>query len=153
MPSGCNSFRGVSAAATGGLPDVALPCLGSGAEVDLGRLRGPAVVNVWASWCGPCVEELPVMARFAAGTSKVTVWGVDYEDPGRNAVGSLSQAGVHYPSVVDSHGRLGPAGVPPLPSTFFVDPSGTVVHHEGVPYSSLSALRADVRRYLGVSAD
>lgn len=152
-PSGCEGFRSGAQAAAGGLPDVSLPCLGSGPDVDLARLRGPAVVNVWASWCGPCVEELPVMARFAAGTSTVRVLGVDYEDLGRaDAVASLSQAGVRYPSVVDSHGHVGPAGVPPLPSTFLVDSAGKVVHHQVVPYSSVSVLQADVRRYLGVSA-
>lgn len=94
------------------------------------------------------------MARLAAGTPTVTVLGVDYEDRGRAAaIGSLSAAGAHYPSVVDRQGRIGPAGVPPLPSTFFVDSAGKVVHHQVVPYSSVAALRADVRRYLGVAAE
>jgi hypothetical protein len=70
----------------GGLPDIALPCLGGGRDVNLAGLRGPMVVNLWASWCEPCREELPVLQEYAERARRqVRVLGVDFEDTGRGS--------------------------------------------------------------------
>ena len=47
----------------GELPDLTLPCLGGGSDVDLSTLRGPLLLNVWWSGCGPCVREMPVLQQ------------------------------------------------------------------------------------------
>ena len=46
------------------LPDVTAPCLGGGRSVNLARLRGPLVINLWAQFCGPCRKEMPVLQKF-----------------------------------------------------------------------------------------
>ena len=62
---------------------------GGGQPVDLSALRGPLVINLWASWCGPCREELPHYQAFSKKyAGKVDVLGVDWQDtraarPGR----------------------------------------------------------------------
>jgi thiol-disulfide isomerase/thioredoxin len=67
-----------TAGSTGKLPDLTLPCFTGGRPVGLADLRGPAVINLWASWCGPCRTELPAMQRLAdqAG-DRLRVVGVD----------------------------------------------------------------------------
>ena len=63
-----------------GLPELALPCLGAGDPVQLAGLTGrPRLVNIWASWCGPCREEMPWLQQ-AHDTGEVDVLGVDAED-------------------------------------------------------------------------
>ena len=141
-------------AVDGGLPDMTFPCLGGGEDVRLSSLRGPLVVNLWASWCGPCREELPYYQQLhqkAAG--KVAVLGIDYEDtlPGK-ALLLAKQTGVTYPSLADPAGRLHvPFKVRGLPAVLFVDGSGKVVHQEFVAMHSYGQLAGMVEKYLGVS--
>lgn len=151
----CGGLRTTATPAAGGLPDIRLDCLGPGGAVSLARLRGPALVNVWGTWCGNCTDELPVLAAFARSTPSVAVVGVDYGEPSRYrgaAVAELSTSGVRYPSVVDPEERFAVAGVPTVPVTYFVDASGKVVFRTFVPYASVSAIRDDVREHLGVPA-
>lgn len=142
------------AAVDGGLPDVTLPCLGGGKDVNLSSLRGPLVVNLWASWCGPCREELPYYQQLherAAG--KVTVLGVDYEDtlPGK-ALTLAKETGVTYPSVADPGGKLHvPFKVRGLPGIVFVDADGKVVHQEFTVIRSYEQLTDLVEKNLGVT--
>ena len=68
--AGCPPLGQQSTAATA-LPDLELPCLGSAGgsapALPLRRLTGtPTVLNLWASWCAPCREELPALARLHA---------------------------------------------------------------------------------------
>ncbi len=142
------------AAVDGGMPDVTLPCLGGGEDVNLSSLRGPLVVNLWASWCGPCREELPYYQQLherAAG--KVTVLGVDYEDtlPGK-ALALAKETGVTYPSVADPGGKLHvPFKVRGLPGIVFVDADGKVVHQEFTVIRSYKQLTDLVEKNLGVT--
>ena len=95
-----------------------LPCLGGGRDVDLARLRGPMVVNLFAQWCGPCRSELPYyqeLHRKAKG--KVQVLGVDYLDTQPKAALELvEQTGVTYPLLADPAGNLRVALPGPRPA-------------------------------------
>jgi cytochrome c biogenesis protein CcmG/thiol:disulfide interchange protein DsbE len=119
---------------TNGLPDVSLPCLGTGPDIRLADLRGPLVINVWAQWCGPCRDEAPYLAKLAkAGTVKML--GIDYDDPRPElAVKFATDEGLTYPHVVDRDKAIQRAlkiGGPPL--TAFVDKDGAVAFvHRGV---------------------
>ncbi|MGH3358950.1 MAG: TlpA family protein disulfide reductase [Nocardioidaceae bacterium] len=135
-----------------GLPELTLPCLGGGPDVNLAALRGePTVVNLWASWCGPCVEELPALQRLHE-SDQVRVLGVDVEDPQPGtALDLAADSGVTYPSLADPAGKskaLLQAAV--VPQTVFVAADGTLVATERKPYTDYRDLADDVREHLGV---
>lgn len=133
------------------LPEMTLPCLGGGRDVDLAGIRGPAVINVWASWCGPCRKELPLIAQLH-DTGKVDVLGVDIEDPQPGTALELAaDSGVTYPSVADPAGETkAPLGIAGVPQTVFVDADGSVVATKRGEYTSYDSLASDVREHLGV---
>ena len=142
-------------AVEGGLPDVTLPCLGGGKDVSLAGLRGPLVVNLWASWCGPCRAEMPVLQEFHQRyADRVGVIGVDFQDPQTSAAMDLvRKSGVTYPLVADPQGELLGNGPFParmgLPLFAFVDESGKVELAAGGVHS-VDEMADLVREHLGV---
>lgn len=138
----------------GGLPDVTLPCLGGGRPVHLAGLRGkPIVLNLWASWCTPCREELPVLQRFhERAHGEVLMIGVDFEDTRpAAALRLLQQTGVTYPQVADFDKAVDTGlGRHPVPMTVLVDARGEVVAKLPMQITSADQLADLVRQSLGV---
>jgi thiol-disulfide isomerase/thioredoxin len=146
--------RVAATSAPGGMPSVTLPCLGGGRSVDAAGLRGPMVVNFWASWCDICRKEMPALASYANSQSKVKVFGIDYADPNPGGALQLARSSkVGYPLVADPGVQLDHASplphIPGLPITVFLDASGKVVHVEAGALKSPAAVAAAVRQYLG----
>lgn len=137
------------------LPDVTLACLGSGPDVALGQLKGPAVLNLWAQWCAPCREETPhFQTLHEQAGDQLLVLGIDYDDPRPDlALALAADLGLRYPQVVDADKKLlAPFGMfVGLPATVFVDADGRIAHVAHRPYRSEQQLRQDVRTYLGVT--
>lgn len=143
-----------SAAPAGKLPDVALPCLGGGADqVRLARLGRPAVLNLWATWCRECATELPVLAGVAKQTQgRVVFVGVDTGDSADSALQMLTEAGVHYANVYDRRSQLvKKLGLPGLPATVLVRADGTVAYTKLGALAGAAELRNLIGTYLGVS--
>ncbi len=141
------------AARDDGLPDLTLPCLGDGPPVRLAGLRGtPTVVNVWASWCGPCREELSLLGDLAGAGSSVRVLGVDVQDDPASALSLLQDAGVHYPSVRDDDRATQlPMQWSGLPMTVFLDADGKATYVQRGPITSADQLLSLVSEHLGVT--
>lgn len=139
----------------GGLPDLTLPCFGGGPDVPVSGLRGPMVVNLWASWCGPCRKEMPVLQEFHERYGdRVPVVGIDWQDPQpTGAMDLVAETGVTYPLLADPQGALeGAAPFPAmmgLPITAYVDDEGRATLVAG-EVESLEELRREVRDKLGV---
>jgi thiol-disulfide isomerase/thioredoxin len=137
------------------LPDLTLPCLGTGPAVRLSGIAGtPAVVNVWATWCTECRAELPLLAHLAASTPGVRVLGVDAQDDPSSALSLLAQAGVHYPSVRDDAAttKASLQWGSGLPVTLFVRSDGTVAFEQHGALASRQQLDDLVHQHLGVTA-
>jgi thiol-disulfide isomerase/thioredoxin len=119
-------------------------------ERRVASLRGyPVVVNVWASWCGPCRFEFPHFQQLSASYGKrVAFLGVDSQDSDDAARTFLSEAPVPYPSYTDPDEEIKEslgAGFG-LPDTAFYDRRGELVYLKQGPYSDASELRDDIRR-------
>jgi cytochrome c biogenesis protein CcmG, thiol:disulfide interchange protein DsbE len=112
------------------LPDMTLPALaghGPSGGRDFSDLRGPAVINFWASWCVPCVEEMPALERVADDLD-ITVIGVDYIDQTDKAAELARRLGIDYELVRDDDGEFGQAvGLMGTPTTLLVDARGMIV--------------------------
>lgn len=140
----------------GSLPAITLPCLGGGRSVDLSTLRGPMVINLWASWCGPCRSEMPIIQRFhEKHGDRVPVLGINYQDVQPYAAMQLVQrTGVTYPLLADPQASLSGAEPLPvirgLPVMVLIDRDGRVVSTQAVAIKSLGQLEDLVRTQLGV---
>ena len=143
------------AAVDGGLPALTLPCFGGGPDIDLSTLRGPMVVNLWGSWCGPCRREMPALAAFYDDHGdEVPLLGIDYGDPQtESAMALVRKSGVRYPLVADPGGDL--AEHPPfsprmaLPINVFIAADGTATVLPGTVDSEQELVDL-VREHLGV---
>ena len=120
-------------------PAFALREVGTGRTVDLSEFKGkPVVINFWATWCGPCWEEHPVLVANARRLQpQVQFLGVVFQDTEEKILSFLQQRGSAYPTVVDQNGKTGIAyGVGGVPETFFLDANGTIVAKYNGPMNS-----------------
>ncbi|HSA60767.1 MAG TPA: DsbE family thiol:disulfide interchange protein [Nitrospiraceae bacterium] len=85
------------------------------------------LLNVWASWCGGCKEEHPVLMRMAQA-GDVPIYGMDYKDRREEALSWLRRYGNPYPlTAVDEAGRIGiDYGVYGVPETYVIDKQGVI---------------------------
>ncbi len=131
------------------LPEVTLAALDGGAALDLSTVRGPAVVNLWASWCGPCARELPLYQSFSEKyAGKVKVLGIDFQDTQKDAARTLiRRTGVTYPLYEDPDGLMRARG---LPQVILIDEEGHRAFEQYVEITSLAQLEKLVVAHLGI---
>jgi cytochrome c biogenesis protein CcmG, thiol:disulfide interchange protein DsbE len=119
VASGCGDGDG----AAGRLPAVTLPALaGGGPSLELAELDGPAVVNLWATWCEPCRRELPDFQAASDDHPGVRFVGVDIGEETARAQAFLDELGVTFEQYADVDGELADQlGVASLPVTIVID--------------------------------
>jgi len=139
------------------LPAVTVECLGAGPAVTLSELPAtagrPLLVNVWASWCLPCADEMPRLIEAAHDyAGRLDVLGLDMLDDRIAALEWARQLGVNFPSLYDHDGLVRTElPIPGPPITFFVSGDGRLVHTEFGEIDSAAELSTLIEQHLGVT--
>jgi cytochrome c biogenesis protein CcmG, thiol:disulfide interchange protein DsbE len=104
---------------------------GSGGKVSLSQYPGkPVIINFWASWCGPCQQETPLLASwYKQQHGKVVLLGIDENDSLASARTFASASGISYPVGFDPTMVVaaGAYGLNALPQTFFLNAQHRIV--------------------------
>ncbi len=124
-----------AASLTGPAPDFTLKSRG-GENIKLSELRGQVVmINFWASWCGPCRQEMPLLDQLYQRYQPMgfTLLGVNVEEDSRAADKVLSQIPVSFPILYDNKNQVSETyDVSAMPSTVLIDRDGKVRYlHKG----------------------
>lgn len=102
-----------------------------GGSLSVAQLQGPVLVNFWASWCTPCLQEHPLLMELAR--SGVAIVGINYKDEPAAAQRWLARHGNPFKAIAqDFDGRVGlDWGVYGVPETFVLD-AGHVIRHKQI---------------------
>jgi thiol-disulfide isomerase/thioredoxin len=131
---------------------VFLECLDGSSSINVGAIKGPALVNVWGSWCGPCKQEMPIFVDFYSKyKEKVSLIGISVEEAdAQNARDFVKLYGMSWPNLNDPDGSTrGTLGMG-VPITLFIDAQGTVVYRKIGVVTTIEELEKETREYLGV---
>jgi thiol-disulfide isomerase/thioredoxin len=131
---------------------IMLDCLDGTDGASINGINGPAIINVWGSWCGPCKEEMPILRSFyEKAQGKLALIGVDVEEAsiedGRKFV---ENNGITWPNLYDADGKSRAYFGMGVPVTWFIAADGNVAYkHIGV-IKSEKELFSMTSKYLGV---
>lgn len=129
-----------------------LECLDGGVGASVDSIKGPAIINVWGSWCGPCKEEMPTLRSFfEKAQGKVLLIGVDVEEAsiedGRMFV---ENNGITWPNLFDADGKSRAYFGMGVPVTWFIAADGSVAYkHIGI-IKSEKQLISLTSKHLGI---
>ena len=166
--SGCSTGEQPPTAAPGVIPscdeidtsketseELKMACLDSSSEINYHSIKGPIIINVWASWCTGCKEEMPYFVDLYANlifkSGEIKLLGIDVDeknaDSGPNFIKSH---GMSWPHLEDTDSRSKLVFGPGVPVTYFLDKSGEVIHKHIGAYRSKSQLYEAVEKYFEV---
>lgn len=113
----------------GPLAGVTVRCVGGATDLDLADALGNETVllNLWASWCGPCRTEMPVLDSYAAEDGAIRVVGINVEDRPDAASMVLRELNIRYSNYIDTGAIQNALAAPPvLPLSYIVTSDGAV---------------------------
>ncbi len=166
--SGCSTGEQLPTAAPGVIPScdeintskktsevLKMACLDSSSEINYHSIKGPIVINVWASWCTGCKEEMPYFVDLYANpvfkSGEIKLLGIDVDekdaDSGPNFIKSY---GMSWPHLEDLDGRSKLVFGPGVPVTYFLDKRGEIIHKHIGAFLSKAQLYEVVEKYFEV---
>lgn len=133
--------------------DLILNCLDGAQGFNVGAIKGPAIVNVWGSWCPPCVAEIPLFVSFYKTLDpSIQLVGIDFQDGPRFAVEPfIKSSGITWPNFVDPDGLASTISGSNVPVTWFINSKNEMSYMKFGPVSSVKELQQLSSKYLGAS--
>ena len=130
-------------------------CLDGSSNINFHSIKGPLIINVWASWCEGCKEEMPYFIELYANpvfkNGEIKLLGIDVDeknaDSGPNFIKSY---GMSWPHLEDIDGRSKLVFGPGVPVTYFLDNTGEVIHKHIGAIQSKAQLYEAVEKYFEV---
>ena len=130
-------------------------CLDGSSTINFHSIKGPIIVNVWASWCEGCKEEMPYFIDLYAypvfKNGEIKLLGIDVDeknaDSGPNFVKSY---GMSWPHLEDVDGRSKLIFGPGVPVTYFLDNAGEIIYKHIGAFLSKAQLYEAVEKYFEV---
>lgn len=131
---------------------IELDCLDKGSVINLSNIKGPALINVWGSWCGPCKDEMPIFVDFyAQHREAVSLYGISVEEADiQDARDFVQEYGVTWPNLYDADGATRTILGMGVPITLFIDEKGEIVYRKIGVVTTIEELEVETRKYLGV---
>ena len=132
--------------------EVIAECLDSSPGINVAAIKGPAIVNVWGSWCAPCKEEMPYFVEyFQTKDPQVQLIGINVEEK-RIEDGRLFARtnGIMWPNLYDADGATRKYFGMGVPVTWFIDGDGEVLYKKIGPIMSVEELRSLSFKYFGL---
>ena len=144
----CSSIQSIETNAKA----VALDCLDESSVVNVANIKGPTLVNVWGSWCGPCKDEMPIFVDFYAKHQySVGLLGISVEEADiQDARDFVKEYGITWPNLNDADGSTRATLGMGVPITLFIDEKGEIVHRKIGVVTTIEELEDEARKYLGV---
>jgi thiol-disulfide isomerase/thioredoxin len=132
-----------------------MQCLDGSLNINFHSIKGPLIINVWASWCEGCKEEMPyfvdLYAKAIFRSGEIKLLGIDVDeknaDSGPNFIKSH---GMSWPHLEDTDGRSKLVFGPGVPVTYFIDNTGEIIHKHIGAYRSKGQLYEAVEKYFEV---
>jgi len=166
--SGCSTGEKKLTAALGAIPScdqidtskvtqktLKMQCLDGSSNINFHSIKGPILINVWASLCEGCKEEMPYFKDLYANpvfkNGEIKLLGIDVDeknaDSGPNFINSY---GMRWPHLEDVDGRSKIVFGPGVPVTYFLDKRGEIVHKHIGAFLSKAQLYEAVEKYFEV---
>lgn len=132
--------------------EVVAECLDSSPGINVAAIKGPAIVNVWGSWCEPCKEELPYFSEFYQTMDpQIQLIGVDVEEKKIEDGRMFARThGIMWPNLYDADGSTRKYFGMGVPVTWFIDGDGKVLYKKIGPIKSTEELRTLAFTYFGL---
>ena len=166
--SGCSTGEKTPTLALGDIPScdqidtskvtkktLQMNCLDGSSAINFHSIKGPIIINVWASWCEGCKEEMPYFIDLYANpvfkSGEIKLLGIDVDeknaDSGPNFIKSY---GMSWPHLEDVDGRSKIVFGPGVPATYFLDKNGEIIHKHIGAFLSKAQLYEAVEKFFEV---
>ena len=130
-------------------------CLDGSSTINFHSIKGPIIVNVWASWCEGCKEEMPYFIDLYANpvfkNGEIKLLGIDVDEKNAGSGPNFIKSyGMSWPHLEDVDGRSKIVFGPGVPVTYFLDNTGEIIHKHIGAFLSKAQLYEAVEKYFEV---